>query len=85
MPEPITWTIMYQKSMLDDAIRLLSGLNRDGQQNLGNLNRYMPAGAGAHQNLKKIILKDALDCCDNESIKVHLRILNELEKKEVEE
>lgn len=55
MPEPITWTIMYQKSMLDDAIRLLSGLNRDGQQNLGNLNRYMPAGAGADR--KKNILR----------------------------
>jgi len=55
MAEGITWNELYLKNIFDDTIGLLSGLDRNGQQTLGNLSVYMPKGSNPSR--KKDVLK----------------------------
>lgn len=59
MVEGITWTRQYQKTIFDDSISILKGLIENGQQNLGNLNKYLPSKAGKERkNNALLVLED---------------------------
>ena len=59
MADGITWTRQYQNTIFEDSESLLKGLNEDGQQNLGNLNKYLPPKAGKERkNNVLLVLED---------------------------
>ena len=59
MVDGITWTRQYQKTIFEDSECLLKGLEEDGQQNLGNLNKYLPPKAGKERkNNTLLVLED---------------------------
>lgn len=68
MAESITWNELYLKNMFDDTIRLLSGLNRNGQQTLGNLSTYMPKGSSAKRKKEILTILERIGFVENKKM-----------------
>ncbi|MCK9151810.1 hypothetical protein [Methanobacterium alcaliphilum] len=61
MAEGLTWTITFQKTMFEDSIGVLGGLERDGSRTTGFINKYFPKGASKSRRLDVMKLLDDLN------------------------
>lgn len=68
MVEGITWTKQYQKTIFDDTIRVLSGIERDGQQNYGNLKRYFPPSTSTDRRKNLLLILDEIEFVESKKL-----------------